>query len=119
VLIENTKREAASVQYIDIETATERLSFVDGIKCRHFMTVGMGNLLVKLNSRIYNTEKIHNPEDIEKLLQIRKDINKLLNGRTRKDLKDKKELRRLDDLEEEEKTTEIRWQTLTAKTSPT
>ncbi|MDR0331243.1 MAG: hypothetical protein LBH93_05995 [Chitinispirillales bacterium] len=103
MLIENTKREAASVQYIDIETATEQLSFIDGVKCRHFMTVGMGNVFVKLNSRMYNTEKTHDPEDIEKLLQIMEDISELLNGRARKDIKNKKELSRLDELEKEEK----------------
>jgi hypothetical protein len=66
-------------------------------------TTEIGGFLVELNSCMYNAEKTINYEDFKKLSQLKEDIKKLLNGRKQKDIKNKEELSRLDELEKEEK----------------
>jgi hypothetical protein len=88
---------------VDRDEAERILSFVDGKKIRYLTTTDIGNFLVELNSHMYNTEKTPDYEDFKKLSQLKEDIKKLLNGRKREDLKNKNELRQLDELEKEEK----------------
>jgi hypothetical protein len=103
VWVENAASKNEVLHFIDGKTASDGLLLDDGVKFLNLQTVDMGNALVRLNSRMYNTGKTLNYEDFKKISQIRKDIKELLNGREREDLKNKKEISRLDDLEKEEK----------------
>jgi predicted TIM-barrel fold metal-dependent hydrolase len=90
------------VHFIDRNAAMDKLMSVDGKQVRYMMTAEMGGFLVKLNSAMYNTERTHTPEDYKKLAQIREEIKELLNGRNRASIKNKEELRQLNDLEKKE-----------------
>jgi len=105
VYIDNTN-EDTPVHFIDREKARDALASVDGTNISHRPIADMGNLLVKLNSRMYNEKMAPNQDfknDLDELTQIWDDIKKLLNGRKRERIKDKDERRQLEDLERKEK----------------
>jgi hypothetical protein len=102
----NAANEKEPIQFMDNETARDKLRTIDDADICYRTTTEIGNILVKLNSCMYNEENRNNPDvirDSKKQFQIKGEIKKLLNGRNRKYLKDKEELHRLDDLEKEEK----------------
>ena len=112
----NTATWPATVAYVDIgadpiriidrEAAAKMLTAVDGMNINNLQTADMGNFLVDLNSRMYNEGMALNQtslNNLSDLVQIREDINKLLNGRNRKALENEEELRQLADLEGKEK----------------
>jgi hypothetical protein len=102
----DTANETEPVHFIDREKARDMLAAVDGININLRSTVDIGNLLVKLNSRMYNEEMAHKQNfmgDLDELTQIWNDIKKLLNGRKRESIKDKDERQRLENLEKKEK----------------
>jgi hypothetical protein len=102
----NPADKTEPVLFIDNKEAMRKLTFVDGTNISLRTTTETGNFLIRLNSRMYNEEnanKLGYTRDFDEILQIREDINKLLNGRKRTDLRDKGELCQLDDLEKNEK----------------
>jgi predicted TIM-barrel fold metal-dependent hydrolase len=99
----NAATEREPVSFIYSATASNRLAIINGV---NRSTTDTSCSLVILNSYTYNKEIAHNQgfaKDVNELSSIWDDIGKLLNGRNRKDLKDKDELSQLDDLLEKER----------------
>jgi hypothetical protein len=105
VQINITNNGEKTVSFIDKKMVMDKMANIDGVTINLCSTTETSGFLVKMNSRMYNKEIAYNQgfmEDLKELSLIREEIINLLKGRTRKDLKDKNEYHRLDELEEKE-----------------